>query len=187
MFSQVYFHKARLALDIHLRDFLIEWLPGGRFSTSSDELLAITDNEVTAAILESARDSEAKGHDQASRIIDRRHFRVLFSPRPGELLSGATSAVFSAAEAEFGAELVRMSTNTKKSSGIEFPVLAYDGEVGSSTSVSQVLGQVPVAMFEYVFVAPERLDHSSEWLGDKRDQIIEAAESHEEEEGDEDE
>ena len=48
MFSQVYFHPARLMYDAHLQDFLAEWLPGGRFST---DLLA----KWTASCLSSER------------------------------------------------------------------------------------------------------------------------------------
>jgi hypothetical protein len=48
MYAQVYFHRVRMIYDIQLIDFLKEWLPGGQFSTDSEEHLAMTDNEVVS-------------------------------------------------------------------------------------------------------------------------------------------
>ena len=47
MFSQVYCHPVRRIYDVHLRDFLKEWLDGGFLGTTIDEHLATTDIEVT--------------------------------------------------------------------------------------------------------------------------------------------
>lgn len=45
MYSQVYFHPVRRIYDIHLKDFLREWLPHSSFSTKVERHLGITDNE----------------------------------------------------------------------------------------------------------------------------------------------
>jgi HD superfamily phosphohydrolase len=47
MYSQVYIHPVRRIYDIHLKDFLKNWLPGGWFSTKLGKHLVLTDNEVT--------------------------------------------------------------------------------------------------------------------------------------------
>ena len=52
MFSQVYCHHVRRIYDIHLKDFLKSWLPGGMFSTSIEDLLQITDNEVMSELFQ---------------------------------------------------------------------------------------------------------------------------------------
>ncbi len=58
MYSQVYFHPVRRIYDIHLVDFLMEWLAMGTFSTDLSELLCMTDIEVTAALLKAAFDNK---------------------------------------------------------------------------------------------------------------------------------
>jgi HD superfamily phosphohydrolase len=51
MFKQVYFHHVRRAYDIHLKDFLKDWLEGSYFPTAINQHLEMTDNEVAAAML----------------------------------------------------------------------------------------------------------------------------------------
>jgi HD superfamily phosphohydrolase len=43
MYSQVYFHPVRRIYDIHLKDFLKEWLSGGAFPTGVLVLLRHND------------------------------------------------------------------------------------------------------------------------------------------------
>src|SRR5205823_6053140 len=45
MYSQLYFHPVRRIYDLHLQQFLKEWLDGGRFSTVLADHLQMTDNE----------------------------------------------------------------------------------------------------------------------------------------------
>ncbi|HAG11109.1 MAG TPA: hypothetical protein DCK76_06960 [Desulfotomaculum sp.] len=75
MYSQMYFHHVRRIYDIHLKDFLIEWLPEGRFPINIEELLKITDNEVLAALLAAARIESGKGYGPARRIVKREHYK----------------------------------------------------------------------------------------------------------------
>jgi uncharacterized protein len=82
MYKQVYFHHVRRAYDIHLKDFLRDWLPDGRFATDLDRHLEVTDNEVTAAMLTAARSPDAPGHAHAKRIVDRLHFKRFMSELP---------------------------------------------------------------------------------------------------------
>jgi uncharacterized protein len=51
MYKQVYFHHVRRAYDIHLKDFLKDWMRGSYFPTTIGKHLEMTDNEVTAAML----------------------------------------------------------------------------------------------------------------------------------------
>ena len=79
MYQQLYFHPVRRIYDIHLMDFLAEWLPNGKFSVDPREHLSLTDNEVTAAIRDAANHPEKVGHIHARRIIDRQHFKLLYT------------------------------------------------------------------------------------------------------------
>ncbi len=69
MFTQVYFHPVRRIYDIHLKDFLQDWLPGGRFSIDIDDHMSLTDNEVTSALRRAENDERQGGHEHARRII----------------------------------------------------------------------------------------------------------------------
>jgi uncharacterized protein len=75
MFQQVYFHPVRRIYDIHLKEFLKEWLPKGQFSTEVIKHLKMTDVEVTAAIRKAASNLKSRGHAVASHIVDRTHLR----------------------------------------------------------------------------------------------------------------
>ena len=67
MWLNVYTHKTRRILDIHLEDFLNEFLDGERFPTDLDEYLNLTDRVVLTGIAES--------HEYRSRLLERGHFR----------------------------------------------------------------------------------------------------------------
>jgi uncharacterized protein len=76
MFTQVYFHKSRVAFDIHLRGALKELLPGGVFPkpTVSElmEYLKWDDWRVLGLI------GEGKGGDHGQRLATRNHFRKIY-------------------------------------------------------------------------------------------------------------
>lgn len=69
MYSQVYFHHVRRIYDIHLQEFLSNWLEDGRFSIEPKAHLAIADNEINAALLKGAKDQAHKASSFAERIV----------------------------------------------------------------------------------------------------------------------
>jgi HD superfamily phosphohydrolase len=79
MFTQVYFHKTRVAFDIHLRGALNELLPNGKFppptTTGLEEFLAWDDWKVLGML------AEGKGGDHATRLKLRNHYRLAY-PSP---------------------------------------------------------------------------------------------------------
>jgi hypothetical protein len=85
MFTQLYFRPVRRIYDIHLRDFLVQTLPGGKYPSIVNEHLEITDNEVTAWILKASRDAGSLGHDPARRIAKRERFKLFYSRHPDDL------------------------------------------------------------------------------------------------------
>ncbi len=66
MYSQLYFHPVRRIYDIHLKQFLQAWLKNGMFSIRPGDLLKVTDNEVTAAMLAAAFDPRKRISDNAN-------------------------------------------------------------------------------------------------------------------------
>ena len=78
MYTQIYFHDVRRIYDIHLKNFLLQWLPNGKFPITIDKHLSLTDNEVISAIRENASKKNSKCHEPAKRIEQREHFRTVY-------------------------------------------------------------------------------------------------------------
>jgi len=174
MYTQVYFHRVRRAYDIHLKDFLTAWLTNGKFSTELEEHLNLTDNEVTAAFLAAARDPSQAGHEAASRIVGRKHFGVGYEPDPLDLqiYPDAGQAMFNASGSKFGKEKVRRESHTEGSTGPDFPVMRRKGTIVSSHRLSESIRKLPVASFDYVFVAPEILGEYQRWVDKNKRKVL---------------
>lgn len=74
MFTQVYFHKTRVAYDIHIREAMKEILPGGHFPKPEelDEFLKWDDWRVLGLLASGA------GGEHGARLSERNHYRVVF-------------------------------------------------------------------------------------------------------------
>jgi HD superfamily phosphohydrolase len=174
MYSQVYFHPIRRIYDQHLMEFLREWLPDGTFSTDVDQHLRFTDNEVTAALLEGALDATKPGHVHAHRIMQRKHFKVLYDRNPNDVKINpeAGQAVFGSLSAQFGADHFRHDRYHQSAGPPDFPVQLRNGEVVSSLAASSALNHVPIVSVDYVFAARSIFSKASEWLSDHRTKIV---------------
>lgn len=174
MFTQVYFHPVRRIYDIHLKDYLQDWLPDGRFSTDVDSHMKLTDNEVISALRKAANDSSEDGHEHARRIIDRGHFKVLYERNPEDIAvnRNAAQAIFEAVKTQYGPERARMDSYKQKGGSPNFPVLTRDGRIVSSLAESQVLEKLPVAAFDYVFIDAGLRSDAEKWLLENRKKVI---------------
>jgi uncharacterized protein len=176
MYSQVYFHPIRRIYDIHLKDFLMRWLKNGRFSTIINEHLSITDCEVTSALRQIASDSSNNDHEFAKRIINRKHFKVIYERNPTDYDTNNEAALLicKAAEENFGKDKIRFDSYTQKGGFVDFPVLLRDGTVASSLSLSQTLAKIPVVAVDYVFIDPnpDNMDRAQKWLNKNKIDII---------------
>jgi uncharacterized protein len=183
IYSQVYFHSVRRIYDIHLRDFLKQWLRGGEFSTELTPHLNMTDNEVGTALLIAAHDSSKPGHESARRIICREHFKVMYERNPADVQvnSEAASVIFRAAEKTFGAEHVRADKYRQKGGPYDFPVLQRDGSSVSSLDLSEILKKIPVLATDYVFISREKQHEAEKWLEENRATIIKEGRAKEDE------
>jgi HD superfamily phosphohydrolase len=76
MFTQVYFHKTRVAYDIHLRGALATMLPGGHFPPPTDErleqFLQWDDWRVLGLV------ADGKGGEHGERVATRNHYRRVY-------------------------------------------------------------------------------------------------------------
>lgn len=175
MYSQVYFHAVRRIYDIHLMDFLKDWIANGRFSIDISEHFKITDNEVSAGILKSAMDDQEPGHVHARRILERDHFKVIYerNSRDVNVNPEAGEAVFGALSGKFGAQNFRYDRIRQGGGEFGFPVRRRDGEVVSSLTVSEVLKAVPTISAEYVFADRGVMAAAGAWLKENGDDVIE--------------
>jgi HD superfamily phosphohydrolase len=178
MFTQLYLHPIRRIYDIHLKDFLMLWLPGGKFSIDLEDHIRMTDNEVLLEIQKAAYDNGHPAHEPARRITMREHFKVLYERNPNDLKvnTKAGAAVYNAACTEFGKENFRHDFYNKLNTAPDYPVLANDNRVLSSLSCSDILANLGAAAIDYVFVEPDLKAKAQKWLDKNRETIIQPTE-----------
>ncbi len=173
MYSQVYFHRVRMIYDQHLIDFLTEWLEGGQFSVDTNKHLAMTDNEVTAAIVSVARDRAKPGHNWAKRLASREHFRYLYSPPLQHYKRNPDSVkiLYKAARARFGADKVKMAERRDKGGKVEFPVIEGQ-DIVSSIAKSEVLQRLPEIDKAFIYVDKKIFPDAKTWLKRESENLL---------------
>jgi len=180
MYTQLYFHSTRRIYDMHLLEFLKEWLPNGCFPTEIDRHLKISDNEVMAGMWKAAGDSTERSHLLAQRIISREHFRQVYEPssldqrtlEPGKKM-------FEALVEEFGADQVRRDVYAQEGGSYDFPVYTKAKQIDSSFALSQTLSKVPTFSVDRVYVSPAFRDEAEQWIAKNKDKIITGADGKE--------
>jgi HD superfamily phosphohydrolase len=176
MFSQVYMHRTRRIYDIHLADFMKEWLldRGGQFPVEPLEHLRHTDNEVLTAIAAASKEDTRLG-TLARRIVDREErFRLLYEPKPEHqrLNADAARQVAEATVERYGDDAVRFDSYDPEQSQFDFPVQTRDGDIASSAELSDVLARVPVARFQRVYLDCQYLEDAYRWLKAEMESLI---------------
>ena len=175
MYKQVYFHHIRRVYDIHLKDFLIEWLDGAKFSTKLDMHLSISDVEVLSAIRADCNNKQSVRHGLARRLQCREHFRRFYEATPsdaegGKLIPGR--AIASVAEAHFGADKIRYDFIPPKTAAPIFPVLLFNGRIESSLQRSQVLARMPEIGVDNVYCDKSIQTEAFRWCNQNKNAIL---------------
>jgi uncharacterized protein len=175
MYTQLYFHSTRRIYDIHLKEFMKEWLPGGYFPTEIDKHIGITDNEVTAGIWKAASDATEKGSVPAKRIVGREHFRQVYEPNSSDQKTlDPGKRVYEALVELYGADNVRRDTYAQKGASYNFPVFTKAGEIDSSL-LSETLSKVPIFSVDRVYVSTAVRQEADQWLKKNRHKLIDAS------------
>jgi hypothetical protein len=174
MWSQVYLHHTRQVYDLHLADFLSSWLEGGQFSTDPERHLLLTDNEVMAGLLAASRDKNLPGHDPASCIIERKHFRRIYEVTPSDkkVALNSLQLIYQALVAKYGVEHVKEKVRNPTSEGRHFPVLTSSGQCESSMNLSETFHKMPVVAANNVYIRPELRDEANSWLAREKQRIL---------------
>jgi HD superfamily phosphohydrolase len=156
MYTQVYFHDVRRIYDIHLKDFLVEWLPEGVFSPNWRRMLRTTDIEVLAALTRAASVREGRLHLLATRLTNREHYRMVYEQMSTHKRRRPTilEELEKFARRSFGSDNVRVDRQRPKAESNNFLVLTDDGRTESSLRLSRVIATLPAAEVGYLFVAP---------------------------------
>lgn len=166
MYTQVYFHDVRRAYDLHLKEFLQAWLPGGKFPTGWQKLIRLSDPEVLTAMREAAAEEAHALHELAARVLSRRHFRTVYEFVSTHKKKRPTiqEDLFQATRAKFGDEAVRADSYGPKSETNDFLVQTGDGSVESSLQVSGVIANLPPVEIGLIFADPKTCDKVKKWL-----------------------
>jgi len=174
MWTQVYLHHVRQVYDLHLADFLKQWLSGGKFSIDPADHLQLTDNEVNAAISAAARDPSVAGHSAAKCIIGRGHFRRLYQDnfRDRSKNLKAFDLLRDALVARYSADKIKFKRISQKSEGKQFPVLMSSGDCENSINLSPTLASIPVVSSALIFVHPEVREDAISWISTEKERIL---------------
>jgi len=175
MYAQVYYHRGRRIYDIHLKDFLKEWLADGRYSPDDSGQVDLTDDEVYSALWENAGTENGELTEYAKRIIERQHFKFVFRPDParGKLAPIDRQRVYEALADEYDEENVRQAHVPPKEQVLDFPVQCEpSNEVASARGLSQLIETLPALSVDFVYVAPGQSDEAKKWLERSLDEIL---------------
>ena len=174
MWTQVYLHHVRQVYDLHLADFLREWLPNGKFSIDPSEHIKLTDNEVNSAMAVACRDTLLPGHTAAVCVLKRGHYRRIYEEtfRDRSRNLQAFDLIKDALLAKYGAEMIKFKRIAQKRQGKQFPVLMSSGDCENSINLSPTLESIPVVSSALIFVHPGVRDESNSWLSTNKNAII---------------
>ena len=181
MFMQVYYHPVRVAYDLHLKEFLLEWLHEGKFPQEWDDLQFLTDNQVLSAIANAALDDSKCGHEAARRIVNREHYHRAYTLIPDDIeddtekYENPVVAIADACADEFGGDRVRKSAYQQPDPVTDFPVVDSQGQIESSLLVSTPLNQIPVVNVGYVLIDPDVADKARDWIRSNKESILSSA------------
>lgn len=174
MFTQVYLHHTRRAYDILLKQFMNEWLPGGKVPTTLEEFLLLNDDQVMSAMDAAAVDSAKPGHEPARRILKRQHYRVVYESNPSDIDQNpdATTLFYEGLMGVFGTDHIHRDTYLKDPSNVEFPVQTRGGDIQSSLALSDPLRNIPPILFDSIFAPPEMAPDVRNWINENRPAVL---------------
>lgn len=156
MFTQVYFHKTRVAFDVHLREAMKELLPKGHFprpvAGDLKKFLQWDDWRVLGLL------NSGKGGEHGKRISSREHFRRVFHTT--ETPSSEELEQLEKIKAKLGALVVAEEPAAKswyKSGPLDIPVLGDigDKQVKPLSQHSNVVAQMKPNNQVFLYVKPE--------------------------------
>lgn len=174
MYSQVYLHPVRRIYDIHLKDFLNQWLGYKNYPTHTEGHLELTDCELITAIRKALREPGQPTYIHADRLINRSHFKLLYQRNPEDwaINQNASTCIADAATLKYGDNNVRSDLYEMSAAAPNFPVSLPDERVTSALSLSQPMNHIPTCAIDFVCIHPDCYQDALLWLKQHRKEII---------------
>ena len=159
MFTQVYFHRTRRILDLHLVDFLTQTLEGRRYPEEPEEYLRWDDLRVHQMLIEADMDTAHPAHGSARKIIRRQQHRPLKEVIEGhDIEEVAERLAFRVNEIRANephkdpmADVVSPPPDLSK--GGDLPVVIENGEVRRLSELSSLVGRLRVKPHGRIYCA----------------------------------
>lgn len=178
MFSQVYYHHVRIAYNEHLKDFLIEYLKEKegkpQFPTEVDKYLNYTDSLILSEISKRAKDNKLKGHEEAERIANRKHYQKIYKKDYADVSEYVepVQRIYDYLSGKFGKENVKKYENSDTGGLSIFPVVNTKDEIKNSMNYSQLVEKMPVINVGYVLINRDHKKAAEDLLKDKKEEIL---------------
>lgn len=164
MFTQVYFHKTRVAFDIHLRETLRQLLPAGHFPRPTgqdlDQYLEWDDWRVLGLL------AAGKGGEEAARLVERNHFRRVY--HTPEIPSDPETAELKAVRESLGdlvAAEVPAEKNWYKLGAMDIPILGSNGRQQPLSVYSRVVANLKSNRQTFIYVKSEDVAPAKKIIG----------------------
>jgi uncharacterized protein len=181
MFSQVYLHHVRRIYDKHLKDFMFAELGEHGYPINLDGHLRMDDVVILRSIQEAANNIGHRGHEPARRIVQRDHYKLVYSANQNDLARNPEAAryVSEALRVKFPEAIVYHDRLPPKRSGQLFPVRMHDGRIMNSVSLSDLMASGLSNPVDYVYMDDRYLAVGEGFLRARLEDIIEPKEEEE--------
>jgi len=159
MFTQVYFHRTRRILDLHLVDFLVRTLHQRRYPEEPEEYLRWDDIRVFQLLREADADSSHPGHSSARKIIRREQHRALPEVVEGQDTDEVADRLATRVREIRNYEPQRdpladvVAPPPSLTKGGDLPVLLKSGEIRRLSELSSLVGRLRVKPHGRIYCA----------------------------------
>ncbi len=172
MYSQVYMHPICRIYEIHLREFMKDYLQDGHYPDDLEAILSLTDNQINAALADAALDQEKSGHQSARIITTHDHYRLIYErddTLDQERIEESTETIFRDICHEFGEKNCRHDRYfPSKTQPNPFFIKKRHGEIVSASKYSQIFKNLPIVRFDRLYVAPSITKKVSKFLDQRK-------------------
>jgi len=178
MYSQVYFHHVRRIYDYHLKDYLKIWLKekcsSEFFPTKANDFLNYSDSVIMSDIQRSARESSVTGHKVAQRIINRKHYKLIYELNPQDVEENpdALRVIYKSLAEKYGENKIIIDEYEEKGGILDFLVIDRNKQIFRARAVSDLLVKVPRVSIGLIFADREIIEEARQWLEENKLNIL---------------
>ena len=171
MYSQVYMHPVCRIYEIHLHDFMKDYLKNGQYSFDLETILSLTDNEINAALADAAFNQEKSGHQSAHIIASRGHYRLVHEhddTLDQKHKEGSIESILKDIVDRFEAQNCKRDRYSSRTPPNPFFIRKRNEEMVSAYDYSQIFKRPPIVKFDRLYVAPAIVKKVGKFLGQRK-------------------